>query len=124
MTWNMMYVSMNELSHEGRLLVQFEGLVHSEEKVMDVLLFPKLRYFLTSTSEGLIYVFKYTNSGKLETTRRLVHCFKGHHKQVTSICQFQKSSHLILSVSLDSTARIWCINTFQHHYTFQLSSGL
>jgi WD40 repeat protein len=79
---------------------------------------------MTSTSEGKIHIFKYRSTGRVENYNRLMHTFTGHHKAVTSISKFQNSTNLILSVSLDSTARLWCINTFQHHYTFQLSSGL
>lgn len=40
------------------------------------------------------------------------------------MCQYRQSKNLFLTVSLDATAKIWCISTFTHHYTFQLMSGL
>ena len=87
-SWNIMCVSMNDLTQNGKLLVQFEALTTKDEKVLDVLVFLKLRYFLTSTSEGNIHIFKYLQTGKIETTQRLVHTFRGHHKSVTSISSY------------------------------------
>lgn len=87
-SWNIMCVSMNDLTQNGKLLVQFESLTTKDEKVLDVLVFLKLRYFLTSTSEGNIHIFKYLQTGKIETTQRLVHTFMGHHKSVTSISSY------------------------------------
>jgi hypothetical protein len=66
MTWNMTHVSMNELSHEAKLVVQFEALYTDDDKTLDCLVFPKLRYFMTSTSEGKIHIFKYRSTGKVE----------------------------------------------------------
>jgi len=103
---------------------QFKDLTDQEEKILDVLVFTDYRYFLTSTSEGNIYVWKYVTSGKTETTRKLIHNLTGHYKSVSSICQFEKFPNLVLSVSTDGTARIWSLDTFQHQYTFELPIGL
>ena len=48
----------------------------------------------------------------------------GHFKKVTSICQFEKQPHLLLSVSTDGTAKVWSLDTFQHQYTFELPNSL
>ena len=58
-TWNIMYVSLNELSSEGKLLVQYESLVSNDEKITDVILYLKQRYLVVASTEGLIYVYKY-----------------------------------------------------------------
>ena len=89
-----------------------------------MLVFSDYRYFITASNEGNIDVFKYVTSGKVETTRRLIHQFTGHFKAVPSICQFEKYPHLLLSASYDCTARIWSLDTFQHQYTFDMTSGL
>lgn len=53
---------------------------------MDVLVFTDYRYFITSTSLGNIYIWKYVTTGKVETQRRLIHNLTGHFKKVSSIC--------------------------------------
>jgi WD40 repeat protein len=79
------YVSINQLSSSGRLISQHKDLTDPDEKILDVLVFTDYRYFLTATSEGNIYVWKYVTKGKTETARRLIHTFEGHFKAVTSI---------------------------------------
>lgn len=106
---------MNSL--QGKLLHQFDGLTQGDVKVMDVLIIQRLNYFLTANSEGNICVHKLNMEDQ-----GIMHTFQGHKKACVSINEY--SSNLIISASLDSTARIWCIQTFTHHYTFQLSSGL
>jgi len=124
MSWNRTSVSFNELIHDARLLAQYENVYTSDEKTTDLLVYPKQRYFIAATNEGKIHIFKYKPLHKVEHHGRIVHTFTGHSKSVTSICKFQGKGNLILSVSLDGTARIWCTNTFQHHYTFQLTAAL
>lgn len=87
-------------------------------------MFTEYRYFITSTSLGNILVWKYVTTGKVETQRRLIHNLEGHFKKTTSICAFEKYPHLLLSVSIDGSARIWSLDTFQHQYTFELQNGL
>lgn len=83
----MLYLSINELNHNGKLLVQYENLTAANEHITDVLVFQKLRYFLVSSTEGMVHVFKYIPTGKTEiNNHKLIHTFKGHTKQVTSIC--------------------------------------
>lgn len=91
----------------------YKDLTDFGEKILDVLLFSEFRQFLTSTSEGNIFVWKYCTQGKLETQRKLIHTFAGHYRAVPSICGIAKYPFLVLSVSLDSTARIWSLDTFQ-----------
>ena len=62
-TWGWYKVSMNHLSHQGGLISQFKNLVDREEKILDVLVFSDYRYFVTSTTLGNIYVFKYITQG-------------------------------------------------------------
>lgn len=77
----MRYLSINELNHDGKLLVQYENLTAANEHITDVLVFPKIRYFLVSSSEGLIHVFKFIPTGKTESNcHKLIHSFKGHTK--------------------------------------------
>ena len=89
-----------------------------------MLVLPDYRYFLTSTSDGNIFVWKLVETGKTETIRRLIHIFEGHYRSVTSMCQHAEFPHLIVTASLDSTVRVWSLQTFQHQYTLELPTGL
>lgn len=110
--WNHQYVSVNSLLPRGQLVSQYKELTEPEEKILDVLVFTELRYFLTATGEGNIYVWKYMTKGRVETHRRLIHTFTGHFKAVPSICQHYQHPNLVVSVSIDATARIWSLDTF------------
>jgi hypothetical protein len=46
---------------------QHKDLTDPEEKILDLLVFTEFRYFLTSTNEGNIYVWKYVTKGRVET---------------------------------------------------------
>lgn len=48
-----------------------------------MLVFIDYRYFLVSTDDGNIYVFKYVQSGKVEANKRLIHTYSGHNKNAT-----------------------------------------
>jgi hypothetical protein len=77
MSWNRndfkQTVSINDIQEDGKLVTQYEDLTDPDVKILDVLVYPEYRYFLTSTSEGNIYVWKLHRAGRLETNRRLVH---------------------------------------------------
>jgi WD40 repeat protein len=95
-----------------RVVSQYKDLTDEDEKILDVVVLCDYRYFLTATSEGNIFVWKYVIDEKLQTTRRLIHTFDGHFKAVTCLMQLKDSPHLIVSVSMDSTVRIWSLDTF------------
>ena len=90
------------------------------EQILDVLVFIDYRYFLVSTDEGTILVFKYVQSGKVESQKRLIHTFSGHNKHVTYLQQMKNFSHLFMSASLDGTARVWSLESFSHLYTIDI----
>ena len=90
------------------------------EQILDVLVFIDYRYFLISTDEGNIYVFKYIQTGKVEQQKRLIHTFSGHNKNITHIDKMQNFPHLFMSVSLDGTARVWSLETFMPLYTIEI----
>ena len=52
-----------------------EDLIDTDEQIMDVLVFTEYRYFLTATDEGNIYVWKFVQDGKPQSTKRLIHAF-------------------------------------------------
>lgn len=73
-TWTQNLVSFNELRGKlggasgvpgsqavqpGDAITKIKDLTDIEEKIIDVLVFLEFRYFLTATSEGNIYVWKY-----------------------------------------------------------------
>ena len=95
-----------------------------EEMIMDVIVFTEFRYFLTATDEGNIYVWKYVQSGKVETSKRLIHTYTGHNKKVTSIQPMEKYPQLFTSVSHDGTCRIWSLEAFLHLYTLEIPGSL
>lgn len=110
-SWDWEIVGINQLSSKGQLISQFHNLVDAPgqqktsvgpspintmdeknstpEKILDVIVFTDFRYFVTSTTLGNIYVFKYVTDGQVETQRRLIHTFDGHYKAVPSICSFE-----------------------------------
>jgi WD40 repeat protein len=106
------------------LICQFKELTGFDEKILDVIVLYELRYFVISTSVGNIFVWKFLESRKLEPQKLLVHSFSGHFASVPSICQMVRHQNLILSVSMDSTARIWSLDSFQMQYVFQLPNML
>jgi WD40 repeat protein len=117
-SWNKWYVSFNKLSPVSDpdlrhpVVSQYKDLTDEDEKILDVIVLCEYRYFITATSEGNIFVWKYVIDEKLQTTRRLIHTFAGHFKAVSCLQLLKGSPHLIVSVSVDSTARIWSIDTF------------
>lgn len=66
-TNNQQFVSINSISQKGQLVSQYKDITEPEEKILDVLVFTDYRYFLTATSEGNIYVWKYMTKGRVET---------------------------------------------------------
>ena len=90
------------------------------EQILDVLVFIDYRYFLISTDDGNIYVYKYVQSGKTETQKRLIHTYSGHNKNITHIDKMKDFPHLFMSASLDGTARVWSLETFSHLYTIEI----
>jgi len=63
-TWNWQMVSMNELTQQAPLIRQFKDLCGDEEKILDVIVFSEYRYFVTGTTTGNIYVFKYQKNNE------------------------------------------------------------
>jgi hypothetical protein len=43
----------------GDAITKIKDITDIEEKIIDVLVFSEFRYFVTATSEGNIYVWKY-----------------------------------------------------------------
>ena len=50
----------------GDLIALFKDIMDFGEQILDVLVFIDYRYFLISTEEGNIYVYKYVQTGKVE----------------------------------------------------------
>ena len=94
------------------------------EQILDVLVFIEYRYFLVSTDEGNIYVYKYVQSGKVEQQKKLIHTYSGHTKQCSHISPMNNFPNLFMSVSLDGTARVWSLETFSHLYTIEIPGTL
>jgi WD40 repeat protein len=116
--------TLEKQSRTGDLICLFKDLMDKDEMIMDVIVFTEFRYFLTATDEGNIYVWKYVQSGKVETSKRLIHTYTGHSKAVTSISPLDKYPHLFTSVSLDGTVRIWSLEAFLHLYTLEVPGTL
>lgn len=68
-----------------KIIGQYKELTEEEEKILDVVVFWDLKYFLTATSEGKILVWKFMRDEKLQTTKKLMHVFEGHFKAVTGL---------------------------------------
>lgn len=94
------------------------------EQILDVLVFIELRYFLVSTDEGNIYVFKYVQSGKIEQQKKLIHTYSGHAKHCSHMSPVKGYPHLFMTVSLDATCRVWSLENFSHLYTIEIPGSL
>ena len=94
------------------------------EQILDVLVFIDYRYFLVSTDEGNIYVYKFVESGKSIPQKRLIHTYSGHSKNTTHLVQMKNFPHLFMSASLDGTARVWSLESFTHLYTIEIPGSL
>lgn len=76
-TWSQNVVCFNELRGNGKekvagnLIFQIKDLTDLDEKILDVLVFTEYRYFLTATSEGNIFVWKY--SQREDAQKVLIH---------------------------------------------------
>ena len=105
----------------GDLISIYKDIMDYGEQILDVLVFIDYRYFLISTDDGHIYVFKYAPGGK---EKRLIHTYSGHNKNITHLVQMKNFPHLFMSVSLDGTARVWSLETFSHLYTIDLPGTL
>ena len=104
----------------GDLIAKFNDIMDYGEQILDVLVFIDYRYFLVSTDEGNIYVYKYVQSGKIEQQKKLIHTYSGHTKHCTNMSPLKNFPALFMSVSLDGTARVWSLETFTHLYTIEI----
>lgn len=108
----------------GDLIALFKDIMDFGEQILDVLVFIDYRYFLISTDEGNIYVYKYVQTGKVEQQKRLIHTYSGHNKHITHLDKMNSFPHLFMSASLDGTARVWSLETFMHLYTIEIPGTL
>ena len=115
---------MQRQNRTGDLIAKFNDIMDFGEQILDVLVFIDYRYFLISTDDGNIYVYKYVQSGKVETQKRLIHTYSGHNKNITHIDKMKNFPHLFMSASLDGTARVWSLETFSHLYTIEIPGTL
>ena len=108
----------------GDLIVQIRDITETDEKITDVLVFSDYRYFVTSTNEGNICVWKYekASNSQGEGTKKLIHIFQGHIKSIKSLQHFNKNSNVFLSASKDGTFKVWSIETLSLLYTFEFPS--
>lgn len=98
----------------------YRELSGEDDRVLDVVVCADYRYFITATSEGNILVWKWLPQEQQlgtflvaqSSTRRLIHTFQGHFKAVVRLMLTAQSPSLLLSVSLDSTARVWSLDAF------------
>jgi WD40 repeat protein len=98
--------------------MSFKDFFKDENAITDVFIHNENGYFVTSTNLGLIIVWK------MSTSKKLLHTFKGHFKEVTSLMPNSKNSSLFYSSSLDCTIKIWSIDKFQMLYSFDCSNSI
>ena len=89
----------------GHILQKYKKLTRYEDYITDVLVSKEFNYEITSTFFGHIFVWRFGKKGKFQT----IHQFSGHTKTVTSLCSHPVPT-LIISASLDSTIKIWCLD--------------
>lgn len=75
--WSQLKLSFNDL--EGRQLWKFKRLTEYEDIITDIVMLDKYKYFVTSTHQGNLLVWK------LAKKKSLIHEFKSHTKKVTSL---------------------------------------
>lgn len=94
------------------------------EQILDVLVFIEYRYFLVSTDEGNIYVFKYVQTGRVEMQKKLIHTYSGHAKHCSHLSPMKNFPNLFMSASLDGSVRVWSLESFSHLYTIDIPGTL
>jgi WD40 repeat protein len=119
-----MLVSMNNLSSAGELLCLYKDLSDKDEKILDILLYSNLKFFVVATTEGNIYVFNYAPNGQVEANRMLIHTFTDHYKSVPSLAKIERYPNLLISASYDQSIRIWSLTTLSLQYTLEIPSNL
>lgn len=107
-SWNQGKLCFNHLngSKAGKLIFCLKDLTGPEISITDVVINMENRYFHTGTSSGQILVWKY------DTSKKQLHEFQGHFKAVSCLMPVKGEPDLLLSASLDSTIRIWSLDTF------------
>ena len=119
-----MLVAMNNLSSAGELLCLYKDLSDKDEKILDILLYSQLKFFVVATTEGSIYVFNYAPNGQVEANRMLIHTFTEHYKSVPSLAKIERYPNLLISASYDQSIRIWSLTTLSLQYTLEIPSNL
>ena len=119
-----MLVAMNNLSSAGELLCLYKDLSDKDEKILDILLYSQLKFFVVATTEGSIYVFNYAPNGQVEANRMLIHTFTDHYKSVPSLAKIERYPNLLISASYDQSIRIWSLTTLSLQYTLEIPSNL
>lgn len=115
---------MNNLSSAGELLCLYKDLSDKDEKILDILLYSQLKFFVVATTEGSIYVFNYAPNGQVEANRMLIHTFTEHYKSVPSLAKIERYPNLLISASYDQSIRIWSLTTLSLQYTLEIPSNL
>lgn len=120
-TWNQSNLCFHhtDLEHKGKLMFWIKDFITPEVRITDLMVNMHYKYFCTGQSNGQIIVWKFENS------KKQIHQFNGHVKEVSSLLQMKDDHQLFLSASLDATIRIWSLDKFQLIYTlFMPYSGL
>ena len=102
----------------GKLIYKYKNLTKYEDPITDVLLNTTYKYFITSTQQGNLFVWKY------QKQKELVHQFDGHLKAVTSLQNVQGQPNAFISASIDNSIRIHSLDSFQELYCYKLDAGV
>jgi len=111
-SWNKASLCFHHLSGEkaGKLMFVLKDLTAPGVEITDLHINMDYRYFYNSTSRGQICVWK------LDGSKKLIHSFAGHFKEVSCLQPLKNSPDQFLSASLDGTIRIWSLDKFQQLY--------
>ena len=115
-SWSQMKATFHDMN--GKLIFKYKNLTKYEDHITDVLLNMKYKYFITSTQQGNLFVWKY------QKEKELVHQFDGHLKAVTSLQNVKGQSSAFISASIDNSIRIHSLDNFQELYCFKLTAGV
>lgn len=107
-SWNQKRTCFNNLSKvTGSIMFCYKELTIEENCITDIILNMELKYFMTSTHSGDIFVWKF------QQHKKLIHTYTGHFREVTSLTKHPSDNSMFVSASLDGTIRFWSLDVSQ-----------
>jgi WD40 repeat protein len=97
-SWSQLKLTIHDL--DGKLLHKYQNLTAYEDFITDFLVSRKYKYFITSTNQGNIFVWKIGNQ------KEMIHHFQNQASKVTSMQPMPGQPNIFISASNDHTIRL------------------